>query len=132
MGIEDLQLVRMPAYLLHQDRRVLAAPSLAIADCQIDVPLTLDGVPTQGGVAVPALAKTDVVTDRPIRVTQLFCQVLCEVELSRSGDSFIDLLEQNDVGAVIGQDCGDAIGSETTIHTDRPVDVVGGNPQSHE
>ena len=132
MEVEDLQLVGVTGYLLHQNRRVLTAPPLAIPDRQIDISLALDGKPAQGRIAVPSFAQADVVAEGPVWIAQPFCQVLGQMQLSRPWHSFVDLLQQGDVGVVIFQDLCDAIRSEAAIDTNRPMDVVGGQAEPHD
>src|SRR4030095_457015 len=111
--------------------RVLAAAPAHEADREVDVALAPYRPATERGVAVAPLAHPHVVADREVLEAERLRQLAREVQLARARRALVDLLEHRDVGVVVLDDRGDALGAEAAVDADRAVDVVGEDAESH-
>jgi len=68
------------------------------------------------------------VAEGEVGVVERLGELPGEVQLPRPRHSLVDLLEEDQVGAVVGEDAGDPLRPEPAIDPDRPVDVVGDDP----
>jgi len=117
--------------LAEGERGVLAAPALERPHREVDVPLPLDGPAGEGGVPVAPLAQRDVVPHGAVGEVERQRQLPRQIQLARAGRPVVHLLQEHEVGGVVGDDLHDALGPEPAIHPDGAVDVVGQDPQAH-
>jgi len=109
-----------------------AAAPFAVLDGQVDIAGAEYGIAAQGGVAVHPLLEPDVEAQGVVRIAEPLGQHLGQVQFPGAGHPDIHLLKQNEIGVVVGDDLGDALGQEAAVNTDGPVDVVRKNPKFHD
>lgn len=131
MYVEDVEADRS-APVRNLDDGVLRPTTFAPRVGQIDVALSADGKPREGCVSVAAFLHGVVHAHGAVFVVQCFGDGGGEIEMVRSGDASIDLLQERDVGVVPLEDRDDAFGSERAVHADGFVDIVCDETKPHD
>ena len=129
MQIENFQPEWRLASSADLDGGVLTAAPLQITDGEIDIAFADDGMAAQGGVAVAALAQTDVVPRGVIGVIERRGQFPGHVLLPGARRSFVDFLQEHDVRIVVAENADDAFGLKAPVEADGAMDVVGDDTQ---